>query len=167
MPSDRKTGALLRILAYSKPGGHFLELGTGTGLATAWLLSGMSRTASLDTVDTDESLLDIARLHLDGDSRVTFHHLDGEEFIRNARPGSYDLVFADAWPGKYSLLDETVALLKTGGFYIIDDMNPQPNWPDGHDANVARLLEELDECDQLSVCHLDWATGIVICTRNK
>jgi predicted O-methyltransferase YrrM len=29
---------MLRMLAASKPGGRFLELGTGTGIATAWLL---------------------------------------------------------------------------------------------------------------------------------
>src|SRR5213596_2548841 len=39
--SEPKTGALLRALAASKPGGQFLELGTGTGVGTAWLLSGM------------------------------------------------------------------------------------------------------------------------------
>ena len=41
MPSDLQTGALLRTLAASKPNGSFLEIGTGTGLETAWLLDGM------------------------------------------------------------------------------------------------------------------------------
>ena len=35
MPSTRDTGALLRVLAAGKPAGRFLEIGTGTGLATA------------------------------------------------------------------------------------------------------------------------------------
>ena len=39
MASEPKTGALLAALAASKPGGRFLELGTGTGVGTAWLLS--------------------------------------------------------------------------------------------------------------------------------
>jgi len=38
MPSDVMVGALLRLLAAAKPGGRMLELGTGTGLATAWVL---------------------------------------------------------------------------------------------------------------------------------
>src|SRR5262249_2767374 len=38
MASEPQTGSLLRTLAASKPGGRFLELGTGTGVATAWLL---------------------------------------------------------------------------------------------------------------------------------
>ena len=41
MPSDARTGALLKALAASKPRGDLLELGTGTGLATACLLAGM------------------------------------------------------------------------------------------------------------------------------
>jgi hypothetical protein len=34
MPSEPLLGALLRVLAASKPGGRILELGTGTGIAT-------------------------------------------------------------------------------------------------------------------------------------
>ena len=41
MVSEPKMGALLAVLAASKPGGRLLELGTGTGHGTAWLLSGM------------------------------------------------------------------------------------------------------------------------------
>ena len=53
MPSERQTGALLRCLAASKPGGRFLELGTGTGLCTAWLLDGMDKHAMLVSVELD------------------------------------------------------------------------------------------------------------------
>ncbi len=41
MASEPLVGAMLRTLVASKPGGRFLELGTGTGVATAWLLEGM------------------------------------------------------------------------------------------------------------------------------
>ena len=60
MPSERKTGSLLKTLASSKPGGRFVELGTGTGLSTAWILSGMSEDATLDSVENDEDVLKIA-----------------------------------------------------------------------------------------------------------
>lgn len=167
MPSERKTGSLLRVLAAAKPGGRLLELGTGTGtgLATAWLLAGMDPHARLDSVDNDPAVLNIARRHLDADQRVTFHGCDGAPFIAHAAPASYDLIFADAWPGKYAHLDEALNLLKTGGLYVIDDMTPQPTWPVGHNLNVERLLRELDERTKLAVCRLVWATGVVICTR--
>jgi predicted O-methyltransferase YrrM len=41
MISESKVGSLLAALAASKPGGRLLELGTGTGHGTAWLLAGM------------------------------------------------------------------------------------------------------------------------------
>lgn len=73
MASEPQTGALLAALAASKPGGRLLEIGTGTGLGTAWLLSGMDADARLDTVDTDAGVVAVARRHLAADSRVTFH----------------------------------------------------------------------------------------------
>ena len=72
MASEPKTGALLRVLAASKPSGRFLELGTGTGVGTAWLLAGMDATSRLESVDSDENVLAVARRHLGADSRVTF-----------------------------------------------------------------------------------------------
>ena len=53
LASEDRTGALLRTLAASKPGGRFLELGTGTGVATAWLLDGMDATSQLVSVDVN------------------------------------------------------------------------------------------------------------------
>ena len=50
---ESRTGGLLCVLAASKPGGRLLELGTGTGVGTAWLLDGMDSAASLVSVDTD------------------------------------------------------------------------------------------------------------------
>lgn len=49
MGSDHLTGSLLRTLVASKPSGMVLELGTETGLATAWLLDGMDAQARLIT----------------------------------------------------------------------------------------------------------------------
>ena len=51
MASDLLTGSLLGTLAASKPGGKFLEMGTGTGLSTSWLLNGMDQNATLISVD--------------------------------------------------------------------------------------------------------------------
>ena len=110
-----KVGAFLAVLAATKPGGRLLELGTGTGHGTAWLLSGMDSAAHLDSVDTDAAVVGIARRHLEADARVSFHVVDGADFIRQSPRGQYDLIYADAWPGKFSHLDEALALLRPGG----------------------------------------------------
>ena len=165
MPSDRRTGSLLRTLAASKPDGRLLELGTGTGLSTAWLLSGMDRSARLDSIDDDPDVLRIARRHLGNDERVRFRCEDGHTFIGEAGVATYDLIFADTWPGKYEGLDQTLDLLKPGGLYVIDDMDPQPNWPAGHEDEVDRLLGELARDPRLELCRMDWSTGLIVGTR--
>jgi len=53
MASEPQTGSLLRALAAAQPNGQFLELGTGTGIGTAWLLAGMDAGAQLDSVERD------------------------------------------------------------------------------------------------------------------
>jgi len=162
MISEPKVGALLGALAASKPAGRLLELGTGTGHGTAWLLDGMDAASTLDTVDTDERVVDVARKHLGGDPRVRFHVQDGAEFLNACDPGQFDLIYADAWPGKFSHLDAALALLRPGGIYVIDDLLPQPNWPEGHDKKAINLEKVLDERKDLSVTKMIWATGIII-----
>ena len=74
MPSDARTGALLKALAASKPGGRLLELGTGTGLATACLLAGMDDASRLVSIDVDARCQAVAREVLGSDPRVSFRH---------------------------------------------------------------------------------------------
>lgn len=165
MASEPRTGALLRTLAASKRGARLLELGTGTGIATAWLLDGMDAAAQLDTVDNDESPVAIARRHLGHNARVRFHLADGAAFLAQAQPQTYDLIFADAWPGKFSELDQALTLLKPGGFYVIDDLLPQPNWPEGHAPKVPRLIETLAQRPDLTLCPLAWSSGLVVAVK--
>lgn len=115
MISETKVGALLAALAASKPAGRLLELGTGTGHGTAWLLAGMDAASTLDTVDADERVVAVAQRHLGADGRVRFHVMDGSEFLRGTTPRQFDLIYADAWPGKFSHLDDALGLLRRGG----------------------------------------------------
>lgn len=77
----------------------------------------------------------------------------------------FDLIFADTWIGKYTGLEETLNLLKPGGLYVIDDMLPQANWPDGHESNVQKLIQALESNQDLILTKLDWASGIIIATK--
>jgi len=136
MAADRQTGSLLKTLAASKPAGAFLELGTGTGGSTAWILDGMDRNSMLITVDHDEAVISVAKRHLGHDPRVAFHTADGAAFLEFLQGQRFDFIFADTWPGKYEHLEEAFNLLAAGGLYIIDDMIPQPNWPQDHAPKV-------------------------------
>ena len=165
MASEPKTGSLLRSLAASKPGGRFLELGTGTGVGTAWLLDGMDATSRLDSVDNESKVQDVARHHLGRDPRVTFHCADGAAFLARQPPRQFDLVYADAWPGKFDHLGPALDLVARGGIYFIDDLLPQPNWPEGHAPKVEALVRDLDNRKEFAATRLAWASGLMIVVR--
>ena len=167
MASEPQTGSLLRTLAATKPSGSFLELGTGTGLSTAWILDGMDRTSTLLSVDNDDSAQAIARHHLQYDPRVSFHLSDGAAFLVSLAEQKFDYIFADTWPGKYDHLDEAVALLKPGGLYIVDDMLPQANWPSGHELKATALIAALEQRSDLMITKLHWASGLIIATKRS
>jgi predicted O-methyltransferase YrrM len=165
MPSEPLLGALLRVLAASRPGGRILELGTGTGIATAWLLEGMDAQSSLVSVDSDGEVQRVATEILGSDPRVQFITEDGSAFLHQQQPRSFDLVFADAMPGKYEGLENALNVVKVGGLYVIDDMLPQPNWPEGHAARVPILLETLAARTDFTMLPLVWSSGVAVAVR--
>lgn len=164
MSSDLQTGSLLKTLAASKPNSNILEIGTGSRLATSWILQGMDKNSSLTTIENNSILLDIARKFLN-DDRIHFVLADGYKWIKENHTKKYDLIFADAMPGKYDLLEETISLLNPSGFYIIDDMLPQSNWPEGHNLKVDKLIAKLNCRRDVSLTKLNWSTGIIIVTK--
>jgi len=162
MASDVLTCSLLRTLAASKPAGKFLELGTGTGLSTAWILDGMDENSRLVSIDNEAKFLEIAERFLGKDSRLSLVETDGADWVETNKNEKYDYIFADTWHGKYLMLDEVLAMLNKGGLYIIDDMLPQPNWPEGHDQKAIELVKYLETKEDLLLTKQVWATGIVI-----
>ncbi|UBM61029.1 methyltransferase domain-containing protein [Marinilongibacter aquaticus] len=162
MPSDVWVGSMLKALVSAKRGGQFLELGTGTGLSLAWILEGIDAESEVISIDYDPQLIDLVKGFFHDESRVKLMAQDGGEWILANQDKRFDLIFADAWPGKYSLLDETLALLKPGGIYLIDDMNPQANWPEGHAEKAVNLLAHLEDRRDLEIVKMNWSTGLVL-----
>ena len=165
MASDILTCSMLRTLARSKSPGKFLELGTGTGLATAWILDGITQDSTLVSLDNDATLIGIAKKFLTSDWRLSLIYQDGGQWIEQNKLQRFDFIFADTWPGKYFHLDDAISLLNHGGLYIIDDMLPQPNWPEGHEQKVESLTEQLEKRNDLQLTKLNWATGIIIAAK--
>ena len=165
MASDPATCSLLRTLAATKPAGKFLELGTGTGLSTSWILDGMDADSTLISIDNDENFLQIAQTYLGHDNRLQLVCVDGGDWVEQNKNLTFDYIFADTWHGKYLLLDEVLAMLNKGGLYIIDDMLPQPNWPEGHDLKALQLIKDLESRSDLLLTKQVWATGIIIAVK--
>ena len=165
MASDVSACSLLRTLAASKPGGKFLELGTGTGLSTSWILDGMDEASTLVSIDNDAQFVAIAHKFLGNDSRLKLLITDGGTWVEENKNNRFDYIFADTWHGKYLMLEPVLAMLNKGGLYIIDDMLPQPNWPDGHAEKAANLVAYLEEREDLLLTKQVWATGIIIVVK--
>jgi predicted O-methyltransferase YrrM len=164
-PSNILSCSLLKTLAASKPNGKYLELGTGTGLSTAWILDGMDENSSLTSIDYDSKLLEIAQKYLASDKRLNLECVEGEAWIKQNLGQKFDYIFADTWHGKYLMLDEVLEMLNIGGLYIVDDMLPQENWPEGHAEKALHLEKYLERRTDLKLTKLHWATGIVIATK--
>lgn len=167
MASDIYLGTLLKSLVASKPCGNFLELGTGIGLSLSWMTDGMDDCGNIISIDTDPQLTEIVSQFFMLDPRVNILCQDGTEWIKNYSGDKFDLIFADAWPGKYSELDEVLDLVKIGGIYVIDDMNEQPNWPEGHAQKVQNLVSKLESREDFCMTKMDWSTGVILMTKLK
>jgi predicted O-methyltransferase YrrM len=159
---DDLTGSMLRVLAGSKPGGRLLELGTGIGEGSAWLLDGMDARARLTTVEIDPARQSVARAHLGNDTRIEFFEGSSADYIAKAAKESFDLIFADTWIGKMEMMGEAIALLKAGGFYIVDDLQPVPGWGPDLPTVMPKVVAKLEECRDLRIVKLDWSTGLIV-----
>ncbi len=164
MSSDLYIGSLLKTLVAAKPRGRILELGTGSGLATSWIVEGMDKNSNLITIDNNELLISVAKENLK-DERIEFVCADGYKWINEYRGSLFDLIFADAIPGKYDLFEETWALLQTSGFYIVGDMIQQSNWPEGHAEKAEAFIKFLESRKDIMLTKLKWSTGVVIAVK--
>ncbi len=165
MPADLQAGALLKTLIASKPASLTLELGTGIGASLCWMVEGLDFQSKLVTVDNDPKLIEIAQQFFGSDPRVELCCADGGEWLLNYNGPQFDIIFADAWPGKYSHIETALDLLKIGGLYVVDDMKAQPNWPDGHQDFVDGLTTYLDKRKDLAITKMDWSTGVIVAAK--
>ncbi|WP_100446866.1 O-methyltransferase [Glycomyces xiaoerkulensis] len=164
MSCDRRVGSLLAVLAASKPGGNLVEIGTGFGAGAAWLLSGMDDEARLTTVEIDRSNVAIARSQLGGDERVQIVEADAHAWLERYDGIPIDLAFVDWRAGKFAQLDRVVELLAPGGLYVVDDLLPQPTWPDGHERRIGEFFGSWPRTDMAAV-PIEWASGLLIAAK--
>lgn len=165
MSCDDLTGNLLRTLVATKENSKVLEIGTGIGYSTSWLLEGMDNQSTILSVESEEDYSKVAEVILGNDPRLELVVSDGGKFIAENLNLRFDFIFADTWPGKFYLLDEVIDMLAPYGILILDDLNPQSNWPDGHGEKVADLISKLDKRNDLLILKINWSSGIMIITK--
>ncbi|WP_373397635.1 hypothetical protein V8V91_24320 [Algoriphagus halophilus] len=52
-----------------------------------------------------------------------------------------------------------------GGIYVIDDMDEQPNWPNGHAEKAQDLVKQLEYREDFHLCKMNWSTGVILMTK--
>ena len=162
---DPAVGGLLAVLAAHLPAGsRVLELGTGAGLGTAWIVSGLLPRTDV-TVTTVERDARTALLAAQGDwpGFVDLRLADALDVLGEG--GSFDLIFADAQGGKWDGLDRTIAALRPGGLLVVDDMTPLPDWPAEQHAKQAGVRQVLLTTPRLTAVELSHGSGVILGTR--
>ncbi|SDS96799.1 Predicted O-methyltransferase YrrM [Streptomyces sp. TLI_053] len=130
-----QVGRLLGLAAASKPEGVIAESGTGSGVGTAWLHSGLGAGAHLVTVERDEDLARRAAGVFADDGRVSV--LTGDwRLLEPYAP--FDVFFCDGG-GKRDDPQRVVELLAPGGLLVLDDFTPSPDWPPRYGGEVDEL----------------------------
>lgn len=117
-------GRLLASLAAAADGAVG-ETGTGCGVGTAWLRSGLRDGRPLVTVERDTALAATVAKLFAGDPAVTV--LPGD-WPAVADHGPFHLLFADGGFPKDEP-DAACDLVVSGGVVVLDDFSPSEAWP--------------------------------------
>jgi predicted O-methyltransferase YrrM len=133
-----ETGRLLAALAATRDG-TVAEFGTGTGVGTAWLRSGVPAGTRILTAELDPKLAEAAAEIFAGDDQVEVKSADWST-LREAGP--FSLIFLDAREPKDSGVDTVVDLVSPGGIVVLDDFTPCESWPPIYAGRVDTLREQ-------------------------
>ena len=132
-----ETGRLLATLAATR-GGTVAEFGTGSGVGTAWLRSGVRPGTRILSAELDVGLADEAAELFRDDDQVEVVAADWST-LRDRGP--FSLLFLDARQPKASEADVVVDLLEPGGLVVLDDLTPSTFWPPMEAGRVDVLRE--------------------------
>jgi demethylmenaquinone methyltransferase/2-methoxy-6-polyprenyl-1,4-benzoquinol methylase len=163
---DPEVGRLLAVLAAAVPaGGRILELGTGFGVGTAWMIHGLAGRGDVELITVDhsaEQLTEAARAGWPTYVKI----LVGDAVESTAANGTFDLIFADAEGGKWDGLDVTIRALRPRGHLLVDDMTPPRFAHELHASKTAEVRQTLLNHPALLAVPIDWASGLILATRH-
>jgi predicted O-methyltransferase YrrM len=133
-----ETGRLLATLAATR-GGTLAEFGTGCGVGTAWLRSGVRNGARILTAELDPKLATAAQEIFVDDPQVEVLAADWST-LRDKGP--YSLLFLDASSPNDAGVESVADLVEPGGIVVLDDFVPCEVWPPITGGRVDTLRED-------------------------
>jgi len=119
------TGSLLRFLAHLISAQSVVEVGTGSGAGSIWLLRGMIESGTLTSIDAEAEHARIARQAFadDGISPQRFRLITNPvmDVISKLTDRAYDLVVLRNDPADLAVaVEEAHRILRSGGVLVID-----------------------------------------------
>ena len=134
-----ETGRLLAALAATRSG-TMAEFGTGTGVGTAWLRSGVRRAdVRILTAELDAKLATAAADIFTDDPQVEVLSANWSMLLDK---GPFSLLFLDSGQPEEVGVDRIVDLVEPGGIVVLDDFTPSEVWPPISYGRVDTLREE-------------------------
>ena len=132
-----ETGRLLATLAATR-GGTMAEFGTGCGVGTAWLRSGVRGEARIVTAELDPKLAGAAAEIFVDDPQVEVLAADWSTLLDK---GPFSLLFLDSGEPTEVGVDAVADLVEEGGIVVLDDFTPCELWPPITGGRVDTLRE--------------------------
>ena len=120
-------GALLHVLAGRRGLQRAGEIGTGTGVGAAWIVSALRPGTPFVTVELDEGLAAAAATLFADDPDVTVLNGSWKDVLPPHAP--FDFLFVDGGRAKDEP-DPILGLVTPGGMIVMDDFTWDPAEPD-------------------------------------
>ena len=133
-----ETGRLLAALAATRTG-TMAEFGTGCGVGTAWLRSGVRGDAHILTAELDPKLAGAAAEIFEDDPQVDVRSADWSTLLDQ---GPFSLLFLDSGEPTEVSADAIADLVEEGGIVVLDDFTPCEIWPPVTYGRVDTLREQ-------------------------
>lgn len=168
-------GAALRFLASVLDARAVVEIGTGTGVSSLWLLRGMRADGVLTTVDIEAEHQRLARQSFTeaGIPANRARTISGAalDVLPRLTDGHYDLVFCDGDKAEYSAyLKEALRLLRPGGVVAFDnalwhDRVADPAQRDENTVSIRDLGHQIAEHPDLVSVLLPVGDGLLVAKK--
>jgi predicted O-methyltransferase YrrM len=133
-----ETGRLLAALAATRTG-TMAEFGTGCGVGTAWLRSGVRGDVRIVTAELDPKLATAAAQIFADDPQVEVLAADWSTLLDK---GPFSLLFLDSGEPTEVGVDAIADLVEAGGIVVLDDFTPCEMWPPITGGRVDTLREQ-------------------------
>jgi predicted O-methyltransferase YrrM len=151
-----------------------VEIGTGAGVSSVWLLRGMQAGGVLTSVDVEAEHQRLARETLADagypPARVRLIGGNASDVLPRLTDGGYDLVFCDTRPRDYAgYLGEALRLLRPGGVVALGSVLrgrvAEPGARDADSVALRQLLAQVRDDERLVPVLLPVDAGLLAAVR--